>query len=49
MTRQDEIDLEIRQQAIRLYPKCAADAGGLKALIHYYETHNTDLEGTDHE
>lgn len=24
MTRQDEIDLEIRQQAIRLYPKCAA-------------------------
>lgn len=25
------------------------DAGGLKALIHYYETHDTDLEGTDHE
>lgn len=25
------------------------DAGGLKALIHYYETHNTDLEGTDDE
>lgn len=24
MTRTDEIDLEIRQQAIRLYPKCAA-------------------------
>lgn len=25
------------------------DAGGLKALIRYYETHNTDLEGTDDE
>lgn len=25
------------------------DAGGLKALIAYYETHNTDLEGTDDE
>lgn len=25
------------------------DAGGLKALIHYYETHDTDLEGTEHE
>lgn len=25
------------------------DAGGLKALIRYYETHDTDLEGTDHE
>lgn len=25
------------------------DAGGLKALIRYYETHNTDLEGTEHE
>lgn len=24
MTRRDEIDLEIRQQAVRLYPKCAA-------------------------
>lgn len=24
MTRTDEIDLEIRQQAIRLYPKCVA-------------------------
>lgn len=24
MTRTDEIDLEIRQQAFRLYPKCAA-------------------------
>lgn len=24
MTRRDEIDLEIRQQALRLYPKCAA-------------------------
>ena len=25
------------------------DTGGLKALIRYYETHNTDLEVTDHE
>lgn len=25
------------------------DAGGLKALIRYYETHDTDLEGTEHE
>ena len=24
MTRNEEIDLEIRNQAIRLYPKCAA-------------------------
>lgn len=24
MTRNEEIDLEIRQQAIRLYPKCVA-------------------------
>lgn len=24
MTQHDEIDAEIRQQAIRLYPKCAA-------------------------
>lgn len=24
MTRRDEIDAEIRQQAIRLYPRCAA-------------------------
>lgn len=24
MTRRDEIDAEIRQQAVRLYPKCAA-------------------------
>lgn len=24
MTRRDEIDVEIRQQAVRLYPKCAA-------------------------
>lgn len=24
MTRNEEIDLEIRQQALRLYPKCAA-------------------------
>lgn len=24
MTRSEEIDLEIRQQAVRLYPKCAA-------------------------
>lgn len=24
MTRQDEIDQEVRQQAVRLYPKCAA-------------------------
>ena len=24
MTRRDEIDLEIRRQAIRLYPECAA-------------------------
>jgi len=24
MTRRDEIDREIRQQAIRLYPRCAA-------------------------
>lgn len=24
MTRRDEIDLEIRQQALRLYPKCVA-------------------------
>ena len=24
MSRTDEIDLEIRQQAIRLYPKCVA-------------------------
>ncbi len=23
------------------------DAGGLKALIKYYETHDTDLEGGD--
>ena len=25
------------------------DVGGLKALIAYSETHNTDLEGTDDE
>lgn len=25
------------------------DAGGLKALIRYYEKHDTDLEGTNHE
>lgn len=24
MTRREEIDLEIRQQALRLYPKCTA-------------------------
>lgn len=24
MTRREEIDLEIRQQALRLYPKCVA-------------------------
>ena len=24
MTRQDEIDAEIRRQAVRLYPKCTA-------------------------
>ncbi len=24
MTRREEIDLEIRQQALKLYPKCAA-------------------------
>ncbi len=24
MTRRDEIDAEIRRQAVRLYPKCAA-------------------------
>jgi len=24
MTRKDEIDLEIRRQALRLYPKCVA-------------------------
>ena len=24
MTRNEEIDLEIRQQAVRLYPKCVA-------------------------
>lgn len=24
MTRREEIDLEIRQQAVRLYPKCVA-------------------------
>lgn len=24
MTRREEIDLEIRQQAVRLHPKCAA-------------------------
>ena len=24
MTRSEEIDLEIRNQAVRLYPKCAA-------------------------
>ena len=24
MTRSEEIELEIRQQAVRLYPKCAA-------------------------
>ncbi len=24
MTRRDEIDTEIRQQAVRLYPKCVA-------------------------
>lgn len=24
MTRREEIDLEIRRQAVRLYPKCAA-------------------------
>lgn len=24
-------------------------AGGLKALIRYYETHNSNLEGTDDE
>lgn len=25
------------------------DAGGLKAFIRYYETHDTNLEGTDDE